>query len=78
MCHCHHLCHHEDDVPNHLEESLLLLLMLVDKLGDQGGPVVVSTGVPVAIIIMKVMVLILAMVKIVMIKMTLILCQLLP
>ena len=52
--------------------------MLVDKLGDQGGPVVVSTGVPVAIIIMKVMVLILAMVKIVMIKMTLILCQLLP
>ena len=31
---------------NHLEKSLLLFLMLVDKLGDQGSSVVVGTCMP--------------------------------
>ena len=36
-----------DEDGDHLEESLLLLLVLVDQLSDQGGPVLIRARVPV-------------------------------
>ena len=40
----------DDDYDDHLEESLLLLLVLVDQLSDQGGSVLIRARVPVHMI----------------------------